>query len=82
MNWQATPVSPAVAEYLSHLQADSLPLANLHHFLKFPTDTIKRESPLSNIDDGAESHLMEVNADDPDNDQVRNYSSSATQNIV
>ena len=77
MNWQATPVSPAVAEYLSHLQADSLPLANLHHFLKFPTDPIKREatiesSHLSSMDDGVQGHLLEMNPEDQDNDQVRN----------
>ena len=29
------------------------------------------ESPLSTMDDGAESQIMEVNPDDPDNDQVR-----------
>lgn len=73
-SWQATPVTSSVAEYLSHLPADSLPLS-LHHFLKFSTDTIKRESavessPLSNPDDGTEGHMLEINPDDPENDQV------------
>lgn len=77
-SWQATPVTPSVAEYLSHLPADSLPLS-LHHFLKFSTDTIKRESaiessPLSNHDDGIESHMLEIHPDDLDNDQVKNIS--------
>lgn len=73
-SWQATPVTSSVAEYLSHLPADSLPLS-LHHFLKFSTETIKRESavessPLSNPDDATEGHMLEVNPDDPENDQV------------
>lgn len=74
-SWQAAPVTSSVAEYLSHLPADSLPLS-LHHFLKFSNDTIKRESavessPLSNPDDGTEGHMLEMNPDDPENDQLK-----------
>lgn len=73
-SWQSTQATSSVADYLSHLPADSLPLS-LHHFLKFSTDTIKREStvessPLSNHDDMVEGHMLEVNPDDPENDQV------------
>ncbi len=73
-SWQTTTVTPSVAEYLSQLPADSLSLP-LHHFLKFPTDTIKRESaiecsPLSNAEDGTEGHILEINPNDPENDQV------------
>lgn len=72
-SWPATAVTSSVAEYLSHLPAaDSLSLP-LHHFLKFSSDTIKRESAIESSPlslDGTEGHMLEMNADDPDNDQV------------
>nr|CAD7438216.1 unnamed protein product [Timema bartmani] len=52
-SWQSIAApGTTIADYLSRLQGTSLPL-NLHHFLKFSAETIKREaaiesSPLSN----------------------------------
>lgn len=46
--WQSLAPSSAVADYLSHLPASTLPLS-LHHFLKYSAESIKKESqnPLS-----------------------------------
>lgn len=43
LEWQAIPINSSMAEYLSNLPSDSLPIS-LHHFLKFSSDTIKRET--------------------------------------
>ncbi|KAK6623909.1 hypothetical protein RUM44_010765 [Polyplax serrata] len=72
-NWQslATPGS-AVADYLSKIPANTLPLS-LHHFLRFSAETIKREqgiesSPLScdyseSYQNGVEEQLdLEIDA--------------------
>lgn len=40
--WQSLNPSSAVADYLSHLPANTLPLS-LHHFLKYSAETIKKE---------------------------------------
>uniref|UniRef100_A0A1B0CNR6 Uncharacterized protein n=1 Tax=Lutzomyia longipalpis TaxID=7200 RepID=A0A1B0CNR6_LUTLO len=47
-SWQSLTPSSAVADYLSHLPASTLPLS-LHHFLKYSAESIKKESqnPLS-----------------------------------
>lgn len=47
--WQslAAPGS-AVADYLSHLPASTLPLS-LHHFLKYSADTIKKDDSVNLI---------------------------------
>lgn len=71
-SWSTPTVTSSVAEYLSHIPADSLSLP-LHHFLKFSSDTIKRESTIESSPlslDGTEGHMLEMNPDDPDNDQV------------
>lgn len=46
--WQSLTPSSAVADYLSHLPASTLPLS-LHHFLKYSAENIKKEAqnPLS-----------------------------------
>lgn len=46
-SWQslAAPGS-AVADYLSHLPASTLPLS-LHHFLKYSADTIKKDDSVN-----------------------------------
>lgn len=46
--WQSLTPSSAVADYLSHLPASTLPLS-LHHFLKYSAENIKKETqnPLS-----------------------------------
>lgn len=41
--WQSLTPSSAVADYLSHLPASTLPLS-LHHFLKYSAESIKKES--------------------------------------
>lgn len=41
--WQSLAPSSAVADYLSHLPASTLPLS-LHHFLKYSAESIKKES--------------------------------------
>lgn len=48
LGWQSLGPSSAVADYLSHLPASTLPLS-LHHFLKYSAESIKKESqnPLS-----------------------------------
>lgn len=75
-SWPPTGVTSSVAEYLSHLPAaDSLSLP-LHHFLKFSSDTIKRESTIESSPlslDGTEGHMLEMTADDADNDLVSTY---------
>lgn len=50
--WQSLAPSSAVADYLSHLPASTLPLS-LHHFLKYSAESIKKESqnPLSVLED-------------------------------
>jgi len=47
-SWQSLAPSSAVADYLSHLPASTLPLS-LHHFLKYSAESIKKETqnPLS-----------------------------------
>ncbi|XP_059608846.1 zinc finger protein 567-like isoform X2 [Phlebotomus argentipes] len=47
-SWQSLTPSSAVADYLSHLPASTLPLS-LHHFLKYSAESIKKETqnPLS-----------------------------------
>lgn len=52
--WQTLAPGATIADYLSRMPASTLPL-NLHHFLKFSAETIKREaaiesSPLSSAD--------------------------------
>lgn len=42
-SWQSLTPSSAVADYLSHLPASTLPLS-LHHFLKYSAESIKKES--------------------------------------
>ena len=41
--WQSLTPSSAVADYLSHLPASTLPLS-LHHFLKYSAENIKKEA--------------------------------------
>lgn len=43
VGWQSLAPSSAVADYLSHLPASTLPLS-LHHFLKYSAESIKKES--------------------------------------
>lgn len=40
--WQSLAPSAAVADYLSQLPASTLPLS-LHHFLKYSSESIKKE---------------------------------------
>lgn len=42
-SWQSLTPSSAVADYLSHLPASTIPLS-LHHFLKYSAESIKKES--------------------------------------
>ncbi|ALC44724.1 CG7368, partial [Drosophila busckii] len=43
-SWQTLTPGTTVADYLSHLPANTLPLS-LHHFLKYSAETIKKENP-------------------------------------
>ncbi|XP_017462301.1 PREDICTED: zinc finger protein 567-like, partial [Rhagoletis zephyria] len=42
-SWQSLTPGTTVADYLSHLPANTLPLS-LHHFLKYSAETIKKEN--------------------------------------
>jgi len=42
-SWQTITPGTTVADYLSHLPANTLPLS-LHHFLKYSAETIKKEN--------------------------------------
>lgn len=42
-SWQSLTPGTTVADYLSHLPANTLPLS-LHHFLKYSAENIKKEN--------------------------------------